>query len=85
MHEGGGLLCTAVPRVESQGTQEDIYRSGHQRSREHEKEVGDGVLSHPLVQHFLEEHEGMHQDLLFRVVRKHRVALYRLVCGECVD
>ena len=33
-------------------------RSGYQRGKEHSKEIEDGVLAHPLVSHFWEEHSG---------------------------
>ena len=34
---------------------------------------------HPMVLHFLEEHQGKTQETLFRILSKHRLALDRQV------
>ena len=54
-------------------------RSAYQRGREHDKEISDGVLTHPLTIHSNEEHEGTQQPYLMRIVSKHRKAMDRQV------
>ena len=52
------------------GTKRRYYgessRSAFQRGIEHNKEIENGVLSHPLVAHFWEDHGGSPQDILMR-------------------
>ena len=43
-------------------------RSLYQRGKEHWREISKGKKTHPLVIHFLEEHNGATQEVLFRVV-----------------
>merc|ERR1712240_287130 len=38
-----------------------------------------GHLKHPLVIHFLEEHQGERQDVLFRILSKHHTPLDRQI------
>ena len=54
-------------------------RSAFQRGEEHEAEIRMGKISHPMVQHFWEEHGGRIQPVLMRVTSKHLVALERQV------
>ena len=54
-------------------------RSGYQRGKEHEKDVEAGVLKHPKIQHFWEDHGGVRQDILTRITSKHFNALERQV------
>ena len=39
----------------------------------------EGITTHPMVIHFLEEHNGETQETLFRLLSKHRAALDRQV------
>ena len=41
----------------------DRSRIVHQRVKEHKKEIGDGVGSHPMVILFIEEHDGEEQEI----------------------
>ena len=43
-------------------------RSPYQRGVEHLKEVREGVLDHPMVQHFWDEHGGQVQGIMMRVL-----------------
>ena len=54
-------------------------RSGHQRGQEHHREIVGGVQTHPLVLHFVEEHEGIRQEYLMRITNFHKKALERQV------
>merc|ERR1712240_416626 len=53
--------------------------SGHQRGQEHHREIVGGVQTHPLVLHFVEEHEGIRQEYLMRITNFHKKALERQV------
>ena len=57
----------------------ETSRSAYQRGAEHQKEVEEGVLSHPLVLHFWEEHQGRRQPLMMRVISAHLTPLDRQV------
>ena len=57
----------------------ELARSSYQHGREHEKEVREGMLNHPLVQHFWEEHGRKEQELMMRVLSRHIKALERQV------
>ena len=46
---------------------------------EHLREVKEGVISHPIVLHFREEHARRRQQVLMRVVSRHLTALDRQV------
>ena len=46
-------------------------RSSYQRGKEHLKDVREGVLDHPMVQHFWEEHGGQEQGIMIRVLSRH--------------
>ena len=46
-------------------------RSAYQRGMEHLKDVSEGVLDHPFVQHFWEEHGGKQQEVMMRVLSLH--------------
>ena len=54
-------------------------RSGHQRGNEHLKDIEDGNIKHPMVQHFFEEHCGRRQEIVMKIVSKHQTALDRQV------
>ena len=54
-------------------------RSAYQRGREHQKEIDDGSISHPLVAHFWDQHNGEKQQVIMRIITKHRTALDRQV------
>ena len=54
-------------------------RSGYQRGKEHGKEVSEGVLTHPMTLHFLEEHNGVQQEVILRILNKFHTALARQV------
>ena len=51
----------------------------YQRGTEHWKEIREGVSSHPLVVHAVEEHGGVVQDILFRTLSSHMTPLDRQV------
>ena len=57
----------------------ETRRSGYQRAQEHLREIKAGVPTHPLVIHFLEEHQGRPQETLFRITSKHQTPLDRQV------
>ena len=54
-------------------------RSGFQRGGEHAQEIEDGILSHPLVLYFWEEHQGRRQEVMMRITSTHLTALDRQV------
>ena len=54
-------------------------RSPYQRDKEHAKEVREGMLDHPMVQHLREEHQGEEQEMIFRVLGRHLKALERQI------
>ena len=39
----------------------------------------EGVLTHPMTLHLLEEHEGKQQEIIFRILGKYRSVLGRQV------
>ena len=43
-------------------------RSPYQRGKEHTREIEEGVLSHPLLLHFWEEHNGRRQKIMMRTI-----------------
>ena len=45
-------------------------RSGYQRGKEHAREVDREVVTHPMTQHFIEDHSGQQQETVFRIVSK---------------
>ena len=47
----------------------------YQRGAEHERDGKAGKKAHPIVQHFLEQHNGVRQEVIMRVVSKHLAAL----------
>ena len=53
--------------------------SPYQRGTEHLREIEEGVLSHPLVLHFWEEHLGKRQPVMMRVTLAHLKPLNREV------
>ena len=57
----------------------ETSRLPYQRGKEHLREVEEGVISHPLVQHFWEEHRGRKQLILMRVTSSHLKPLERQV------
>ena len=54
-------------------------RSAYQRGVEHQKEISDGVLAHPMVGHFWEEHRGIQQGVLMRILSVHITPLDRQI------
>ena len=54
-------------------------RSAFQRGREHSRDIGSGLKNHPLVIRFEEEHDGVAQDYLFRIISKHYSPLERQI------
>ena len=58
----------------SQGTKRtyigESSRSPYQCGVEHTREIREGVLDHPMVQHFWEEHKGVEQKVLMRMSSK---------------
>ena len=50
-------------------------RSAFQRGKEHYKEMEEGIATHPVVIHFMEEHQGRKQQTLFRIVSGHLTSL----------
>ena len=54
-------------------------RSSHQRGSEHLNEIRQGKRTHPMVQHFLEVHGGVQQEVLFRTIGQFLTALERQV------
>ena len=57
----------------------ETSRSPYQHGKEHNKEVKEGMLDHPMVQHFWEDYGGMEQEIMFRVLGRHIKALDRQV------
>ena len=54
-------------------------RSPYQRGQEHWKEILAGKKTHPLVDHFLDFHQGTRQEVLFRTLATFQTALHRQV------
>ena len=54
-------------------------RSGFQRGCEHVRHITAGAIEHPLVQHMLEEHDGVEQPTIMRISSTHKTALERQV------
>ena len=57
----------------------ETSRSPYQRGSEHQKEVREGVLTHPLVIHSIEEHEGITQPILMRTLSAHLTPMDRQI------
>ena len=57
----------------------ETSRSPHQRGNEHKRDIAQGVATHPLVAHFREEHDGVTQEILLRVLSWHMTPLDRQV------
>ena len=55
----------------------ETSRSGHQRFKEHMREIYGGQIKHPMTLHFMEEHQGEIQEVMFRILSKHRTPLDR--------
>ena len=49
--------------------------SSHQRGMEHKKEVRNDNAAHQILIHFKEEHGGVEQKIILRVLSTHRSAL----------
>ena len=47
----------------------ETSRSGNQRGAEHYREINNGVQTHPLVLHYVEEHNGEKQPFLIESIR----------------
>merc|ERR1712112_312225 len=54
-------------------------RSGYQRGAEHQKEIDSGLLSHPLVLRFWEEHGGRKQEVMMRILSTHITPMERQI------
>ena len=54
-------------------------QAAFQRGAEHERNIKAGKIVHPMVQYFWEQHRGVRQQVLMRVVLKHLIALDRQV------
>ena len=52
-------------------------RSVFQQGKEHWKEIEEGVVAHPLVIQFMEEHGGRRQETMLRVLSGHLTSLSR--------
>ena len=50
-------------------------RSGYQRGREHMREIREGIMAHPMVSHFWEEHNGRRQEIIMRITSNHLTPL----------
>ena len=50
-----------------------------QRGEEHDKDIKEGDLSHPIVKHAWEEHEGCRPDILMRIISKHETPMDRQI------
>ena len=57
----------------------ETSHSPYQRGTEHLREIEEGVLYHPLVLHFWEEHMGKRQPVMMRVISAHLKPLERQV------
>ena len=57
----------------------ETSRSPYQRGSEHQKEVREGVSTHPLVIHSMEEHEGVTQPILMRTLSAHLTPMDRQI------
>ena len=57
----------------------ETSRSPYQRGSEHQKEVREGVLTHPLVIHSIEEHGGTTQPILMRTLSAHLTPMDRQI------
>ena len=57
----------------------ETSRSPYQRGSEHQKEVREGILTHPLVIHSIEEHEGITQPILMRTLSAHLTPMDRQI------
>ena len=44
------------------------------RGKKHKKEIRDRNVAHPIVIHFGEEHQGVLQPIILRVLSNHRTA-----------
>ena len=53
--------------------------SGFQRGQEHKRNIDKGVVAHPVVQPFWEEHKGQRQEVIMRIRSRHIRALSRQV------
>ena len=57
----------------------ETSRSSYQRGTEHEKEVREAVATHPLVIHCQEEHGGVIQPILMRILSTHLTPMDRQI------
>ena len=54
-------------------------RSAYQRAGEHWKEIQAGKKTHPVVEHFLEHHQGTMEEVLLQTLGMFQTALQRQV------
>ena len=74
------LECTTCRQQGSRRQyQGESSHSAYQRGIEHGKGISSGVLTHPLVLHFWEEHSGVEQPVRMRITSKHQSPLERQV------
>ena len=57
----------------------ETSRSTYQRGKEHQREILEGMATHPIVIHCKEEHGGEVQPILMRILAAHLMALERQV------
>ena len=57
----------------------ETSRSAYQRARDHAREIQSGKKTHPLVEHFMEHHQGVTQEVLFRTLASFQTALQRQI------
>ena len=57
----------------------ETSRSPYQRGTEHRKEILEGIATHPLVIHSVEEHQGQVQPVLMRTLSAHLTAMDRQI------
>ena len=57
----------------------ETSRSPYQRGREHAKDIREGNPAHPMVIHAMEEHGGVPQPVLMRVLSSHLTSMDRQI------
>ena len=58
-------------------------RSGYQRGVDHMREIREGVIAHPMVSHFWEEHNSRRQEILMKITSTHLTPLEHQVQESC--
>ena len=57
----------------------ETSRSCYQRGLEHTREIDEGIITHPIVLHFWEEHNGEKQNVLMRILSGHLTPMDRQI------